>query len=77
MGSTFLKLLAGMGVSVEIFILTLLFSLPLGLLVAFGRMSKNGILRFFCENIYCDYEGNASYAPVDCGVFCPLLCIWN
>jgi His/Glu/Gln/Arg/opine family amino acid ABC transporter permease subunit len=27
--------------SVEIFLLTLLFSLPLGLLVAFGRMSKN------------------------------------
>ncbi len=49
MGSTFLKLLAGMGVSVEIFILTLLFSLPLGLLVAFGRMSKNGILRFFVK----------------------------
>ena len=32
-------------VSVEIFTLTLLFSLPLGLLVAFGRMSKNSILR--------------------------------
>lgn len=35
----------GMIVSVEIFLLTLLFSLPLGLLVAFGRMSKNGIVR--------------------------------
>lgn len=32
-------------VSVEIFLLTLLFSLPLGLVVAFGRISKNGILR--------------------------------
>ncbi len=32
-------------VSVEIFLLTLLFSLPLGLIVAFGRISKNGILR--------------------------------
>ncbi len=31
--------------SVEIFTLTLLFSLPLGLLVAFGRMSKNFLLR--------------------------------
>lgn len=30
--------------SVEIFLLTLLFSLPLGLLVALGRMSKNRIL---------------------------------
>lgn len=35
----------GMLVSVEIFLLTLLFSLPLGLLVAFGRMSKNFIIR--------------------------------
>ena len=35
----------GMGVTAEIFFLTLLFSLPLGLLVAFGRMSKNGIIR--------------------------------
>lgn len=40
-----LKLGGGMVVSVEIFVLTLLFSLPLGLLVAFGRMSKNIILR--------------------------------
>ena len=31
----------GMIVSVEIFLLTLLFSLPLGLVVSFGRMSKN------------------------------------
>lgn len=35
----------GMVVSVGIFLLTLLLSLPLGLLVAFGRMSKNGIIR--------------------------------
>lgn len=41
------KLGEGMLVSVEIFFLTLLFSLPLGLLVAFGRMSKN----FFIRNL--------------------------
>lgn len=40
-----LQLAKGMVVSVEIFILTLLFSLPLGLLVSFGRMSKNIIVR--------------------------------
>ncbi len=34
------QLTQGMFTSVEIFLLTLLFSLPLGLLVAFGRMSK-------------------------------------
>ena len=32
-------------VSIEIFALTLLFSLPLGLVVAFGRMAKNVVLR--------------------------------
>ncbi|MBD5456974.1 MAG: amino acid ABC transporter permease [Lachnospiraceae bacterium] len=40
-----LQLGKGMIVSVEIFILTLLFSLPLGLVVSFGRMSKNFIVR--------------------------------
>lgn len=34
------QLFGGMGASLLIFVLTLLFSLPLGLLVAFGRMSK-------------------------------------
>lgn len=39
------KLAEGMFVSIQIFIMTLVFSLPLGLVVAFGRMSKNSILR--------------------------------
>lgn len=44
--STMLSLLSeGMLISVEIFFFTLLFSLPLGLLVSFGRMSKNFLLR--------------------------------
>lgn len=40
-----LQLGKGMIVSVEIFILTLLFSLPLGLVISFGRMSKNFVIR--------------------------------
>ena len=40
----FLQLLSGMGVTIEIFFLTLVFSLPLGLILSFGRMSKNPIL---------------------------------
>lgn len=44
-GTILLQLGEGLVVSVEIFFLTLLFSLPLGLIVAFGRMSKNGVLR--------------------------------
>lgn len=39
------QLSQGMVVSVGIFLLTLLLSLPLGLLVAFGRMSRNTIVR--------------------------------
>ena len=35
---------SGMLISVEIFVLTLLFSLPLGLVIAFGRMSKRKII---------------------------------
>lgn len=43
-GYLFSELGSGMVVTLEIFLLTLLFSLPLGLLVAFGRMSKNAIV---------------------------------
>jgi polar amino acid transport system permease protein len=39
-----LELLGGLWVSIRIFAITLLFSLPLGLLVAFGRMSRNGFI---------------------------------
>ncbi|SFB04218.1 polar amino acid transport system permease protein [Acetitomaculum ruminis DSM 5522] len=41
----FLQLLEGMVTSVSIFVLTLVFSLPLGLVISFGRMSKNIIVR--------------------------------
>jgi len=39
-GSIILQLLSGLGTSLVIFLLTLLFSMPLGLLVALGRMSR-------------------------------------
>ena len=38
------QLVSGMWVSFAIFALTLIFSLPLGLVISFGRMSKNKIL---------------------------------
>lgn len=38
------RLAGGLGMSCLIFVLTLVFSLPLGLLVAFGRMAKNKLL---------------------------------
>ena len=40
-----MQLIRGLGVTAEIFFLTLVFSLPLGLLVSFGRMSKNALVR--------------------------------
>ena len=40
------QLLEGLGVSFYIFALTLIFSLPLGLIVAFGRMSRNPVIRW-------------------------------
>lgn len=39
------QLASGMLVSIEIFFVTLIFSLPLGLLICFGRMAKNPVLR--------------------------------
>ncbi|HJB07142.1 MAG TPA: amino acid ABC transporter permease [Candidatus Enterocloster faecavium] len=39
------QLAGGMATSVQIFGVTLIFSLPLGLLVAVGRMSKNPVVR--------------------------------
>lgn len=39
------ELATGMVTTIQIFVLTLLFSMPLGLLISFGRMSKNPILR--------------------------------
>lgn len=47
--ATMSQLSAGFLGTLLFFAETLLFSLPLGLLVAFGRMSKNGILRNFIK----------------------------
>ncbi len=40
-----LQMAGGFGVTVEIFVLTLLFSLPLGLVVALGRRSRSRVLK--------------------------------
>lgn len=41
----FIQLADGLLVSIAIFLLTLVFSLPLGLVVAMGRISKNSVIR--------------------------------
>ena len=46
-----LKLLDGFGVTCLLFLLTLVFSLPLGLVIAFGSMSKFRPLSWFCKTV--------------------------
>ena len=41
-----LSLLEGFGVTLEIFALTLLFAIPLGLVIAFGSMSRISVLKY-------------------------------
>ena len=43
------QLAEGFLITVEIFVLTLLFSLPLGLIVAFGRMSGCKVIRIISK----------------------------
>ncbi len=44
-----MQLAGGMGTSIQIFAVTLIFSLPLGLFVALGRMSKNKLLQMIIK----------------------------
>ena len=43
-GQMVAQLASGMLISTQIFVITLMFSLPLGLIVAFGRLSKNRVI---------------------------------
>lgn len=43
------QMMEGLGITVSIFVLTLLFSLPLGLLLSFCRMSKSGFMRLLSK----------------------------
>ena len=43
------QLFDGMAVTIQIFAVTLVFSLPLGLLVSFGRMAKNPVIRWIAR----------------------------
>ena len=71
------KLAEGMFVSIQIFIMTLVFSLPLGLVVAFGRMSKNSILRNAVKGLYFYYARDTADAAADDGIFRAVLFVSN
>ena len=53
-----LALLKGFGETLNIFLLTLVFSIPLGLLVAFGAMSKFSPLRMLMKSIVWIIRGS-------------------
>ena len=53
-----LALLKGFGKTLNIFLLTLVFSIPLGLLVAFGTMSKFSPLRMLMKSIVWIIRGS-------------------
>ena len=61
------QLAGGMLVSTEIFVVTLVFSLPLGLLIAFGRMSKNKVLQAIVKTYISIMRGTppVSYTHLD------------
>lgn len=70
------KLAEGMFVSIQIFIMTLVFSLPLGLVVAFGRMSKSHSEEC-SKGLYFHYARNTADAAADDGIFRAVLFVSN
>ena len=72
------QLAGGMLVSIEIFFVTLLFSLPLGLLICFGRMSRNKVIRTIVSGYISIMRGTPLMmdmypdAAADGGIFRPL-----
>ena len=68
-----IQLLKGMGISVYIFAVTLIFSLPLGLLTAFGRMNKNIIVSSVFKLYISIMRGTPLNTPAAGSVFWTLL----
>ena len=60
LGTIFIQLADGMVTTVGIFVLTLIFSLPFGMVLVFGRKSKSVILR----NVVCVYNSIMRGTPL-------------
>ena len=69
------KMSLGMIETVKIFVLTLLFSLPFGLVVAWGRMSRIKIVKWLV--IHINNERNTSYVTGYGNIFWTKLFIKN
>ncbi len=76
-GTLIRELGGGMSISAEIFFLTLPFLCPLGLVVAFGRMSKIAPVRWISKLYVLNYERNTADVAAYGGVFRTLLSVWN
>ena len=71
------QLASCMVVSVEIFVVTLLFSLPLGLLICFGRMSKNPAIRGIVSAYISVMRGTPLMLQLMVVYFGPYFIFWN
>ena len=69
------QLAGGMAVSTQIFVITLLFSLPLGLVIAFGRMSKNKLIQTIVKVYISIMRGTPLMTAADGGVFWTVLSV--
>ena len=70
-GTIIAQLMEGMGMTVAIFFLTLLFSLPLGLGVSFLRMSKNGVIAVLSRIYISVMRGTPLMLQLICVYFAP------
>ena len=69
-----MSLLEGLATTVKLFALTLLISLPLGLVISFGSMSRSKILRYPVKTLVWVVRGSplmiqlliVFYGPVSC-----------
>ena len=65
-----MKLAEGMATSCWIFGITLLFSLPLGMVIAFGRMSKKRIVQAaYHQDLYFHHARDAADVTASGGLF--------
>ena len=67
------QLTVGFGQTCLIFFLTLIFSLPLGMVVYFGRVCRNQAGQLACENLHIDHARNAADAAAPRMVFWSVL----
>jgi polar amino acid transport system permease protein len=64
-------LFSGIGVSLQIFVLTFIFSVPIGILVAILRNSKNKVISFFMKLYILLIRGTPIMLQIIVVYFCP------